>query len=721
MNTTATLPALHLADLAAVTPVQAAAVHSIQRGWPVVPIPAGEKGPILDGWQNLRLTVEDAPRRFPPGANLGRLLGDPSGLVDIDLDCPEAIMVADLFLSQTGMVHGRPSKPRSHRWYQPKPIPPTKQYKEINGKMLVELRSTGGQTVSPPSVHPSGEMIAWDSEGEPATVAAGDLQVAVAKVAAAALIARHWPAEGSRHEAARALAGLLLRAEWTEEAVITFIEAIITAARDPECRDRIASVRSTVKARAAEKRTTGGPTLASLLSDGEKVVERVREWLALPRYSEQSAARLTPTPTWPTLPSEALYGLAGDIVRAVDPFTEADPVGVLVNTLVAFGNIAGRGPGFPVESTRHQLNLFAVLVGPTAQGRKGQSWSTPRKLYRVVDEEWVRTRVVEGLSTGEGLIHAVRDPIYRTERNRKDGVVEDVLADAGVEDKRLLAIEGEFSQVLKVGTRDGNILSPVLRRAWDGADVLSPLTKTAPIRATGAHVSIIGHITQEELLRHLTETEAANGWCNRFLWVLVRRSKFLPDGEPVPGSIVDDLARRLTVAVDFAKTGGELTRDLEATDLWRRIYPHLSTPRPGLVGAILGRAEAQVMRLACLYALLDGYFVIRKPHLRAALSLWDYLDQSAVYIFGERLGDPVADDAYAAIREAGKEGLTETGLHAVFGRNLAAGRLRVALQSLASLGLIVPQSETTAGRPRTRWIAIRPGYEEDEITKEGEG
>jgi hypothetical protein len=121
------------------------------------------------------------------------------------------------------------------------------------------------------------------------------------------------------------------------------------------------------------------------------------------------------------------------------------------------------------------------------------------------------------------------------------------------------------------------------------------------------------------------------------------------------------------------------------------------------------------MRLACLYALLDGSFVIRKAHLRAALALWDYVDQSAVNIFGERLGDWVADTVYEAIREAGADGLSETEIHEVFGRNQKGARLLVALQSLAGLRLIAPKVEQTGGRPRTRWITS-PAHELDEKT-----
>ncbi len=693
-----------------------AAIEQVRRARFVVPVPRGRKGPVIDGWQHLRLAEADLSGYFGNGENIGIILGEASKMVDVDLDSPEALAVADCFLPKTGMIHGRASKPRSHRWYVPTPIPATRQYRDVDNAMLVELRSTGGQTLIPPSVNPSGEAVTWDADGDPETVDAAPLQSSVARVAAVAILARHWPARGSRHDAYNALAGFLLRAGWTADQTMLVIEALTVATHDDEGRDRLASVRSTMKTLEADRKATGGPTLADLLTDGQRVLERVSEWLGIPRSAQDAPGRGSPIPTWPTLPVEALYGLAGEIVTAVNPYTEADPVGVLVNILVAFGNIAGRGPGFLVESTRHHLNLFAVLVGPTAQGRKGQSWSTPRRLCRLVDEEWERSRVVEGLSTGEGLIHAVRDPVYRTETDKKTGTTQDVLVDAGVEDKRLLAIEGEFAQVLKVGTREGNILSPVLRRAWDGADPLAPLTKTSPIRATGAHISIVGHITQEELLRHLTETEAANGWCNRFLWVLVRRSKFLPDGEPVPASIIDRLSKRLSVAVDYAHIISDLTRDTEATDLWRAIYPRLSTPKPGLVGAILGRAEAQVMRLACLYALLDASPTVRGPHLRAALALWDYMDMSAVYIFGGKLGDWVADEALEAIRAAGQEGLTETDLHHVFGRHQSSGRLGVALQSLAGLGLIVPKVEQTGGRPRTRWTV--PGCEKSEVSAE---
>jgi hypothetical protein len=183
----------------------------------------------------------------------------------------------------------------------------------------------------------------------------------------------------------------------------------------------------------------------------------------------------------------------------------------------------GRNPHVNVESDRHGGNLFVALVGETSKGRKGTSWAHVRNLTSGADETWP-SRVVNGLSTGEGLIHAVRDPVEKQQpikdpKTRKVIGYDLVVEDAGEADKRLLAVETELASVLKVGTREGNTLSPVLRSAWDGT-TLRTLTRNSPLRASDPHVSLIGHITRAELTRHLSETEVANGpWQSRDLAV----------------------------------------------------------------------------------------------------------------------------------------------------------------------------------------------------------
>jgi hypothetical protein len=423
---------------------------------------------------------------------------------------------------------------------------------------------------------------------------------------------------------------------------------------------------------------------------------------------------------WPRLDIKALHGLAGTLTMAIDPYTEADHAAVLLNLLAAFGNVVGSGPYFRVEHTKHPLRLFTVLVGDTAKGRKGTSWSTPRHIFRCIDEAWVRDQVSSGLSSGEGLIYHVRDKRAEKQPVKNKGRVvdyEEVIVDHGVDDKRLLIIEEEFAQALKVMTRQGNILSTTLRQAWDDGN-LHPLTKSNPIRATDAHISIIGHITSEELLRHLDSTEMANGFANRFLWAMVRRSKVIPNPVSAPESILNPLTIRLHKAIEAARNITEMRRDADAEDWWEARYGELSERQPGLFGAITGRAEAQVMRLGAIYAALDGTGLISCEHLEAALAVWRYCEESARYVFGDNTGDPVADKILHALREQGP--LPRSSVNGALGHNVPAEQIEKALALLMKHSRITIEEvrRPQGGRPLTL-IAIAghtEKYENNEIT-----
>jgi hypothetical protein len=166
-----------------------------RRGWSPLPIPDRQKRPAIKGWQNLRISEADLGRYFNKPQNVGVLLGEPSGgLVDVDLDCAEAIRLAPRLLPPTGARFGRRSKPGSHHLYIARHAR-TEQYREPTsdgtGAMLVELRSTGAQTVFPGSVHESGERVVFEADGDPADVAGATLARRVRHLAAAALLARH--------------------------------------------------------------------------------------------------------------------------------------------------------------------------------------------------------------------------------------------------------------------------------------------------------------------------------------------------------------------------------------------------------------------------------------------------------------------------------------------------------------------------------------------------
>ena len=394
----------------------------------------------------------------------------------------------------------------------------------------------------------------------------------------------------------------------------------------------------------------------------------------------------------------AFHGLAGDFVKRVLPHTEADPAALLIQFLIAFGNVIGRDPHAIADASRHGGNLFAVFTGETSKSRKGTSWKHVLKLFAHVAGQWRRNCSATGLSTGEGLIWAVRDPIEKMENG------ETVVADPGVQDKRLLVVEEEFSKVLEVADREKNTLSAVLRSAWDGDDVLRIMTKTSPARATHAHISINGHITREELRRKLTETASANGFGNRFLWPAVRRSKVLPEGG---GSYdITDVVEWLKEAVAFARGVGELKRDEAARKLWAQVYPELSAGKTGLLGAITARAEAQVLRLSGLYALLDCSKVVRVEHLKAALAVWKYCEDSARWIFETKTGNWRADRILTALKVAGEKGKTKEQIRRdEFNGHITSFELDEALRLLFHSRLADRKEEHTGGRRAERWSA----------------
>ena len=443
-------------------------------------------------------------------------------------------------------------------------------------------------------------------------------------------------------------------------------------------------------------------TIAATTGSGPRFGDGIRK--AITSATGRTGVALPTAPDWPMPPHEAaFYGLAGDIVRAVDPFTEADPVAVLVNILAGIGASVGPLPHAMVGATRHPARDFFGIVGRSGKSRKGDS-QAPVSLILEAAEPGFRTRLTSGLSTGEGLIAVVRDPVEKTEKNKRTGELETVIVDDGVIDKRLLIVEPELGRVLRVLDRQGNTLSMVVRDAWDWRD-LEVLTKTKA-RATTPHITLIGHITLEELQRELDANTAANGFGNRFIWLAVKRSKELPLPEPFTGPIVRDLADRVAESLAAARHIGRMQFDEQAADVWINAYHELSAERDGLAGAILNRSEAHTLRLSMIYALLDGSRVIRLDHLAAAMALFDYAERSTYYIFGAASGDPVADRILEALRTIGP--MSRSQVSDLFDRNTDKRTTDSALQRLKASGKAeswTDKQEGQAGRPPEMWGA----------------
>lgn len=286
--------------------------------------------------------------------------------------------------------------------------------------------------------------------------------------------------------------------------------------------------------------------------------------------------------------------------------------------------------------------------------------------------------------------------------------------DAGIKGKRLLVRQSEFFGALQVMRRQGNTLSPVIRDAWDRGD-LNTMVKNSPAKATGAHVSVIGNITKEELLRSMLRDDADNGFANRFLWCCSVRSKSLPEGGKLRTVDFSGLQKRFAEARHNCQHLGQVERDAEAADLWGRddtpgigLYSELTKERHGLLGAVTARAAAQVLRISLVYALLDGSEQIWQEHLLAASEVWRYCLDSARYIFGDANGDPAADEILLQLRRA-QDGLTRAQIRDIFDRNKSSEEIARALMFLHNAGLARFDKEPTNGRPTERWFAVKSG------------
>jgi hypothetical protein len=698
------------------TPLQAARAYAIAIRWAVFPVHSvcnglctcgdatcknpGKHPYTLRGLKDASTNTEKIISWWTKrgDANIGVATGLSSGILALDIDADHGgeTSLANLVALHGGelphTVEQRTGRGRHLLFEHPKDA-----IRNSAGRLGpgLDVRADGGYIIVAPSLHSSGRRYAWVASRGPSEIALAPLPDWLLKL----LIERQATygngnsidgsiPQGQRNTYLASLAGSMRRRGLSVQAIEAALGVENAARCDPPLPEHeVQRIACSIGRYAPE---TG------VKANGDERIE----------LDGKLKSRLNAAAAWPEpLPEAAYHGLAGEIVRTIEPHTESDPAAILIQLLAAFGNCIGTSPHYQVEGSRHTANLFAVLVGRTSKARKGTSWERITQLFHLVADQWAEMCVQSGLSSGEGLIWAVRDPISRRKSTGKgtDAYMDEAGLDDGVSDKRLLVIEEEFAATLRVMGREGNTLSPVLRKAWDGHR-LTTLTKNSPACATGAHISIIGHITVDELRRYLDRTECGNGFANRFLYLCVKRARCLPDGGNLSEDSLKALACRLAEEIECARTIERVTMNDEASIIWHAVYPELSEGLPGLLGAVTSRAEAQVLRLALLYALLDASDVIRPEHLKAALAIWEYAEDSACYIFGSALGDPVADEMYRALKAASDK-LTRTEISNLLKRNKTAETIGRALETLARAKLARSIQQQTDGRPIEVWQA----------------
>ncbi len=422
-----------------------AARDLLARGWTPVPVSRGAKKPYEDGWQQLTVTEDDLPRRFSGVGNIGVVTGALSnGLTDVDLDCDQTVMLTERFLPSTRMRSGHGPRRLSHWFYKiTGQLPTSAVFKDIDGTTLVELRTDGHQTLVPPSIHPDGDPYEWEGELEPAECDGDDLLRRVARLAAAALLARHWPREkGSRHDIANALAGMLVRSGWSDDQVSDFVSAVAECAGDEEARARANAAVGTARRAADGRNTTGAPTLAKLV--GDNVVTRLREWLGLRFASPNpSTGGWQPPVTFrkhslPNFPVDCLPGWLSAFVVALATAkqTPAALAGGLV--LAAVGITVARRVRIQVrEGWSEPTNLF--IATSMAPGNRKTAVSAEVNAPIVAFERNEAIRLAPEIRDAECRRRVIAKALKDAEKQAARAVL-DGTSD-GVEDVKRLQVE----------------------------------------------------------------------------------------------------------------------------------------------------------------------------------------------------------------------------------------------------------------------------------------
>jgi len=392
--------------------------------------------------------------------------------------------------------------------------------------------------------------------------------------------------------------------------------------------------------------------------------------------------------TPPKLDPLALYGVCGEIVRILEPHTEADPAAILLTLLTGLGNIMGRNPYFITDGASQHTNLFMAIVGDSSSGRKGTSWEHTKGILKAVDPDWSSSKVMSGIGSGEGVIQQLKD---------SDDPTIEMLSD-----KRLMIKEGEFAQTLQVMSRHGNTVSPLIRDAWDGAD-LQNLTKNNPMKASNTHISLIAHVTRAELNRLLSGVELGNGFANRVLWCHSSRSKNLPRGSKLAAGTFDSQIGKIKEAIGKIRTDEpfEVTSSAKADAYWFEIYEPLTTSKVGRWGDVTRRGAAQVVRISIIFALLEGKKEVNLAHLKAAEAVWKYCNESARWAFEDH---QFSFQAMKILTALDYEPMTRTEITTkVFNKNLLKKEIDAALVEITPY-LNIKWAQRSDGNVTPLWM-----------------
>jgi hypothetical protein len=672
-----------------VTPLEIA-INYIGRGWSPVPVPYRQKGPILADWQRLRITAKTAPSYFNGALqNIGVILGEASGgLADVDLDCAEARDVAPWLLPSTGAIFGRPAAREAHWLYVLAEDGPRETFEDPDlpkGKnMIVELRRGGGlQTVFPGSTHKeTGEPIVWEADGAPTVAEAVDLLRRVRRLAAAALIARCWPGEGKRHDAAITLGGFLARAGFAQADAKLFCEAVARAAGDSEWRDRVKAMETDKMAR-----LRGFPELAKLL--GERRARAVAEWLEYNGQDDRgdsaaAAEEIEPVDLWgrldpPDLPAGLLPPAIEAFAHTMAVMIGADPGGLAAAAMaVAAGAIPDTVRLQPKQHDRgwtEAARLWVALVGDPST-KKSPTIAAAVRPLAAIDKRLLR-RYLAQLRAWEDTPKAERvgpPPVHHRVMLGDTTVEAAQQVIAGSPDGVLLTadeLSGWLGSMERYNSGRGAASDRAFwLQAWNGGSYAVDRVGRGSSLLDNLSVSLLGGV-QPEVIRKVVAGAADDGLLQR-MFPIVLRPATLGKDEPLP-----DVTQAWTSTIEMLhamrppRLGGPgnladaprvLRFNPEAQALWRefsqRHHELLSLVAVNRkLGTFAGKLDGQLARLVVTWHCVEAKCTNPDPVVtvdtlrRAGAFLHKFLVPHAVAFYGGLLGLPDDHDRLANVAD----------------------------------------------------------------------
>lgn len=344
----------------------------LELGIKPVPIWPGQKKPRGNSWQKLRLTKKTIGEYFKDNDNVGGLWGKPSGwIVDIDLDDEYAADVAEFILPRT-VIYGRKSRPETHYLYVCKGVK-THKWRGPKKETLVEVRSTGSQSVLPPSIHPDKERYIVDDWNDDEFTALPRMRLMryLDEVAAAALFVRHFPQDGSRHDYIHAMTGAMLWSKVKPEDVRRIARAVVYAVQneDDDPKQRLRTIENTIEHHRKGNRIAGWPLLKDWIP--AKDTQFLRRWVMHKDFLEEVPSEVVISEVRSTKFDKSLLrvpGLVGDLVKWSSKQTYLEQAPFDLATALMCVALASSNH-YEVDNWNTPLQPYFMLLAPTAAGK----------------------------------------------------------------------------------------------------------------------------------------------------------------------------------------------------------------------------------------------------------------------------------------------------------------------------------------------------------------